>query len=96
MFPLRFLCLFATLRWTLISNAIALPAGGVERQGARVRVSVTAPETRHGLTLRLPTGYRAATVEPSEWVVIQQPGQVVLRDQSGTATLVLERGSGKR
>lgn len=76
-------------------DAIVL-LGGVERQGARVRVSVTAPETRHGLTLRLPTGYRAATVEPSEWVVIQQPGQVVLRDQSGTATLVLERGSGKR
>ena len=24
LFPLRFLCLFATLRWTLISNAIAL------------------------------------------------------------------------
>ena len=68
----------------------------IERQGARVRVSVTAPDTIHGLTLRLPTGYRVATVEPSELAMTQQPGQVVLSNLSGSATLMLERGSGKR
>lgn len=68
----------------------------VERQGGGVRVCVAATEAIHGLALRLPPGYRVVSVEPSGLIVTQQPGQVVFGDLRGSATLMLEDGSGRR
>ena len=65
----------------------------VERQGTGLRVVLTAAQQVGGLTLQLPAGYRVASAQPAELAFEQSNGQVVVKDLSGGATLMLERSS---
>ena len=65
----------------------------VERQGTGLRVVLMAAQQVGGLTLQLPAGYRVASAQPAELAFEQSNGQVVVKDLSGGATLLLERSS---
>lgn len=68
----------------------------VEQQGAQVRVSLKVPERVVGLTLRLPSGYHVASVEPRDITFTQNARQVVVEKLSGDATLILESSKSAR
>ena len=68
----------------------------IERQGQRVKLSITAPTRVFGLGLQLPTGYRVTTAQPSELSFKQTGGQVVIKELSGNATLLIETDGNAR
>jgi hypothetical protein len=65
----------------------------VARQGAQLLVTLAAPVRVAGLTLRLPKGYRVASVQPRELGFMEDSGRVVLDSLSGDAKLVLVPGA---
>lgn len=86
---------FGTMRdfgafWTARDNV----AVDIERQGTKIRVSLTSPGHITGLTLQLPAGYRVTSAEPKELVFTQKGDQAVLGDWTGNAALTLELSPG--
>jgi len=64
----------------------------VERLGKQIRLVLAAPQRVVGLALRVPAGYRVASVEPGGLAFTQTDELVVVAELSGSAMLLLEEG----
>jgi hypothetical protein len=67
----------------------------VRADGARLQVVVHAPASIAGLTLALPVGYRAVSIDHGV-TFTQSGGRLILGSLSGTATVVLEPADSDR